>query len=74
MDDKEMHYNLYIMAESNYKKMNEDLDENELFPVGWYSSDNYILKNKILAEAIMNNKKIIDTDKYQEMVEGVKTK
>ena len=54
--------------------MNEDLDENELFPVGWYSSDNYILKNKILAEAIMNNKKIIDSDKYQEMVEGVKTK
>lgn len=66
---------LYIMMEANYLKENgRDLDGDnfDLFPFNWYSSDDYVLKTGILYEAIMTKKKIIDTEKYQLMLEGIK--
>ena len=70
-ENNKVHYDLYVMAESKYKKSHEDLDDDELFPDNWYSGDNYYLKNKILAEAMMNNCLIKETEKYQEFLEKV---
>ena len=73
-NNEEMEYHLYILAELTYKKEHEkeNLDEYELFPLDWYSSDDYKLKNKILEEAIMNNKLISQTEQFQYLIEGVR--
>lgn len=69
--------NIYVMMEISYiKAHNRDVknDNNDLFPLGWYQSTNYVLKSQILLEAINNKIDIIDTQKYQELLEGVKEK
>ncbi len=74
MNDNKAHYDLYVMAESKYVNSHKDLEKSSLFPEDWYSSDNYYLKNKILAEAIMNNVLISETKGYEEFQEHVITK
>ncbi len=54
---------LYIIAEITYKK--KHINENNIFPIGWYKSKNYKLKTEIIAEAIKNNIKIEETNLYQ---------
>ena len=64
-------YQLNILAELNYKKAHEG--EEDVFPENWYSSDDYYLKNIIIAEALKNNIRIEDTEKYRnEFIEQVK--
>lgn len=66
---------IYIMMLGNFLKENgrniED-DNSDLFPFNWYLSDDYKLKAEILYEAIQTKKKIVETEKYQLMIEGVR--
>ena len=66
---------IYIMMLGNILKENgrnvED-DNSDLFPFNWYLSDDYKLKAEILYEAIQTKKKIVETEKYQLMIEGVR--
>ena len=66
---------IYVMMEGNFIKENgrniED-DNSDLFPFNWYLSDDYKLKTEILYEAIQTKKKIVETEKYQLMIEGVR--
>lgn len=55
--------NLYAIAELRYKEEHNN-DEN-IFPIGWYSSKNYKLKTEIIAEAIKKNITIENTELYQ---------
>mgnify|MGYP003308594653 CR=1 FL=1 len=56
MDD--LDYNLYVLAEIAYKKENENIDEDNLFPIDWYSITNYKVKVEIIGEAIKEKKLI----------------
>ena len=60
----ELDYKLYVLAELSYKKAHPEIDENELYPLDWYSFNNYKLKNEIIAEAIKEKKLVKDTPKY----------
>ena len=66
---------IYIMMLGNFLKENgrniED-DNSDLFPFNWYLSEDYKLKAEILYEAIQTKKKIVETEKYQLMIEGVR--
>jgi len=44
----------------------------DLFPSGWFEPGNYLQKIDALSEAMEFNRKIIDTDAYQSLVEGVR--
>lgn len=73
MNEQEMHYSLYLMAEHNYINAHPDLTEDELFPPDWYRSQNYFLKNKILAEALIKGILVRETERYQKhFIEGVR--
>ena len=66
---------IYIMMLGNFLKENgrniED-DNSDLFPFNWHLSEDYKLKAEILYEAIQAKKKIVETEKYQLMIEGVR--
>lgn len=63
--------NLYVIAEHTYEKKHEN--EDNLFPVDFYSSKNYKLKIEIITEAIKKGIRIEDTDLYQnKFIEGTK--
>ena len=66
---------IYIMMLGNFLKENgrnvED-DNSDLFPFDWYLSEDYKLKAEILYEAIQTKKKIVETEKYQLMIEGIR--
>ena len=68
MDDE---YKLYVLAEINYKNKFKDLEEDELFPSDWYSSNNYKLKIDIILESLKTNKLIRETEKYKMFQEHV---
>ena len=55
---------LYIITEMTYIKERENRDD--LFPIDWYSSTDYIKKIEILGEAIKKNILIVETEKYKE--------
>ena len=69
-DDED--YKLYVLAEITYTKENENVDEKELFPADWYSINNYKVKVEIIAEALNNKCLIVETQKYQDRVEGIR--
>ena len=68
----EMDYKLYVIAELSYKKAHSDINEEELFPIDWYSSNNYKLKTEIIAQALKTNMMIEDTELYNNTREQVK--
>ena len=70
MEDSD--YKLYVLAEIAYKRENQDLDENTIFPQDWYSMRNYKSKVEIIAEALNNKCLIAETQKYQDRVEGIR--
>ncbi len=68
----ELDLNLYVMAELRYKHEHPDVNEDNLFPIDWYSNKNYKLKTEIIAEAIKNKITIEETNLYQtKFIEGV---
>lgn len=73
MDNKKL-LELYTLAEITYIKHFENKIENKeyLFPENWYENKNYKLKIEIITEAIKKNILIEYTQKYQDIIEGVK--
>lgn len=66
-------FRLYTLAELSYQKHFENkMEEELLYPEGWYNNQNYKLKIDIIAEAIFKNILIEYTDKYQELIEGIR--
>lgn len=71
---------LYNILDVKYLKMfnrkiTYDSNANsDLYPNGWYLNKDYKVKIKILIEAIENKKLIVDTDLYQNIIEGVRKK
>lgn len=45
----------------------------DLYPTGWFSIGNSVIKMKILAEAIEKKCLIVDTKEYAKIEEGVRT-
>lgn len=70
MDD--LDYKLYVIAELSYKKLHPGMKEKDLYPFDWYNINDYKLKNKIIAQAIKENKLIKDTSSYQQRIEGIR--
>ncbi len=72
--DENKLFELYTLAEISYqnhfKEFYRDIDL--LYPDGWYEKKNYKEKIEILTEAIKNNQLIVNTSKYQAMIECVK--
>ena len=63
---KELEY-----LKANGIKFEKDDFNNNMFPLDWYyQSDEF--KEEVLDEAIAKKIKILDTNKYQEAIEGVK--
>lgn len=63
----DMDFNLYVLAELNYKDAHPELGE-ELFHDDWYLSKDYKLKTEIIFEALKNNTLVYDTDKFKQAV------
>lgn len=69
---------VYKMMEINYikamgrKVTSNPLDNDDLYPLDWFSNQNYRKKIDILTEAINKKILIIDTEGYNEIIEGVK--
>ena len=52
----------------------ESPEADKLFPIDWFEECDYKEKIAIIAEAITEQKKIVETQLYQRRVEGVKTR
>lgn len=67
-------FELYTLASISYERhfQGRVKDVSELYPEGWYEKRNYKLKIEILVEAIKQNQLIINTQKYQSTIEGIK--
>ena len=72
MDNKKL-FELYTLTEMTYEKQFNNVDKSMLYPEGWYNNKNYKNKIEILGEAIKENKLIVNTKKYSESIECVKT-
>ncbi len=66
MNKNSKHYELYILLETKYVSLHQNLSEEELFPMNWDDIDNYFIKNNILLESINNNLLVKDTNGYQD--------
>lgn len=66
-------FELYNIAELKYIKNFQDkgIDINDLFPDDWYRSKDYKTKIKILNDAIVLDKLVIDTPSYVEIIEKI---
>lgn len=68
------HYKLYISAEINYINKNKNKKMDDLFPIEWYKSLDYVLKTKIIAEALKNNILVQETNLYKELFQTQKSR
>ena len=74
MSEEQRQYDLYVITETNYRKQNKNVSEEDLFPADWYTISNNVAKIRILAEA-MNNKVLVkETSRYQELTNNIRTK
>lgn len=65
-------FDLYTLAEMSYEKhFKEQYDVESLYPIDWYQNKNYKEKIEIIAQAIKMNILIINTPRYQNLIEGV---
>ncbi len=67
-------FELYTLAELSYKKHFNNLNDDELFPSGWYGNKDYRTKIEIITEAIKLNTLIINTPSYLKIIEGTNKK
>ena len=65
-------FELYTLAELKYKRHFDNVNDNILFPSGWYGNKNYQKKTEIICEAIKTNTLIVNTKSYLDITEGVK--
>ena len=64
-----MDYNLCVLSELNYKKAHPELKEDEVFPLDWYASNDYILKIKLIDEALSKNVLVDELPGYCDIIE-----
>ncbi len=67
----------YIMMDLLYLENNNRKPEDnniDLYPDDWFDNQDYEKQFKILAEAVFDNKKIVDTNAYQETKKGKYTR
>lgn len=64
-------FELYTLAELKYKRHFNNLNDNELFPSGWYGNKNYQKKIEIICEAIETNTLIVNTKSYLDIIEKI---
>ena len=61
------------MMEITYIQKYQDGTNNyNLFPINWFDIKNYDKKIEIIAEALNKNIKIINTNSYNDIIEGIK--
>lgn len=67
---------LYTLAEMTYENYfkNMVLDRDQLYPNDWNIIKNYKEKIEIMAEAIKTNNLIVNTSKYQNLINFLKDK
>ena len=65
-------FELYTLAELKYKRHFDNVNDNILFPSGWYGNKNYQKKIEIICEANKTNTLIVNTKSYLDITEGVK--
>ena len=63
-------FELYTLLK--YKRHFDNVNDNILFPSGWYGNKNYQKKIEIICEAIKTNTLIVNTKSYLDITEGVK--
>ncbi len=64
-----MDYNLCVLSELNYKKAHPELKEDEVFPLDWYASNDYILKIKLIDEALSKNVLVEELPGFCDIIE-----
>ena len=57
-------FELYTLAELKYKRHFDNVNDNILFPSGWYGNKNYQKKIEIICEAIKTNTLIVNTKSW----------
>ena len=62
-------FKLYVLAQMEYESIHSDIEEEELFPLIWYDSNNYRLKTQIIAKAIKENKLVTDLEDFDRLFE-----
>lgn len=62
-------FKLYTLAELKYKRHFDNVNDNILFPSGWYGNKNYQKKIEIICEAIETNTLIVNTKSYLDIIE-----
>lgn len=69
-------FELYTLLELSYQNHFKNIvnDVDDLYPVGWYEKKNYKEKIEIIYEAIETNTLIVNTKKYQNIIERVENK
>ena len=69
-------FELYTLSELSYQNHFKNIvnDVDDLYPVGWYEKKNYKEKIEIIYEAIETNTLIVNTKKYQNIIERVENK
>ena len=64
-----MDYNLCVLSELNYKKAHPELKEDEVLPLDWYASNDYILKIKLIDEALSKNVLVEELPGFCDIIE-----
>lgn len=72
--NEDMFYKLYVLAEIKYKKENNKIPDENLFPDNWHLNSDYKTKIKIIGEALNKKCLIKDTITYMDIQDGVKLK
>lgn len=72
-DDKIKYYMFSVKyVEAMGRQVSENNSNLDLYPLDWFSNQDYKLKTEILKEAIEKRILIINTMGYQEIIEGIK--
>lgn len=74
---KTLGYKDYIIIEAIFvSRKGRKAGENnqDLFPMGWHSNSNYSVKIEAMFEAVEKGIDLIDTEAYQQIIEGIRLK
>jgi len=75
-EEKALGFKDCIMIQTMFvmrKGRNVEDNNHDLFPMGWHSSSNYNVKIEAMFEAIEKGIDLIETEAYQQIIEGVRT-
>ena len=58
-------FELKYMSELGYDPKDFDKIYNDIYPIGWIENDDYDFKIKLLTEAIIEKKLLVETEQYK---------